>query len=1377
MAASTNGNSHGIVGPVEKLKGVQDYHNWKFQVKMLLIHEDLWNCVTSEGSVDEKQDLKALAKICLCVSTAAYPHVRTARTAREAWDNLSKAYEDRGLSRRLGLLRTLFSMKYSECVNMNSYLSKIIETSQQLSDIGSPLDDDFVAVIMLSGLPGDYDPLIMTLENNNVKLSSDIVKAKLLQEDQRRTSNEGETALTTKKFVRCFRCKQLAHTSKYCPRANNNKKTQSQECFNNKNQGPGASKNKDTGTSKNGTFFTALSAGVQQDAWVLDSGATNSFSNNRQLFSEYTEIHPIDVNIANGDKLSAIGKGNIKIRLPNCIKTITNVYFVPNLTTNLLSVSSVTKKGHKIIFDSKCCQIVDCNTNDIVATARLVNNVYQLKTLGSVPRISASDGARYSLCSVSETVLSSQVSGMTGTNEVGLMSSTSRGEPSTCKETQELWHRRLAHLNSRSMYLLKNGMATGIDFDENNFQSCVACVQGKQTRIPFPKKSASRSKSILDLIHTDLCGAFSTPSLGGAKYFLTFTDDYTRRTFVYFLKSKNEVFENFKTFKALVENQTGKKIKRLRSDNGREYINNQLQAYLRQHGIVHETTVPYSPAQNGVSERANRTIIEKVRCMLQDAGLDDRFWAEAVHTAVYIKNRTPTKAVMGATPHEKWTGKKVDISHFKIFGCVAYALIHNRKKLDSKSKQYIFVGYCEESKGYRLVDPENPTTCIKSRDVVFFENKFHSNCLNNNNIMSYDDIISIPLSQNTVKNDSTDNTMQQSDNHMPESESLHGQCTAESLECFSDDIITKSRKRQRRQEIIEIHEPLNDTGNGESSGPSTDNVLDETYIPGTSSLCSEDTNPPSFESMVDLGESGFMSCMLSCSTDEPMTVQEAMNSKDADKWRAAMQDEYDSFNKNNCWKLVDPEEGQRPIKCKWVFKIKRDLNGKILRYKARLVAKGFTQRYGIDYQETFAPVVRYSTIRMLLALAVEYNLNIDQLDVKTAFLRGDLHDDVIMTQPEGFVIKGKEYKVYKLNKSVYGLKQAAKCWYDTISGVLTKKMSFQKSSVEPCVYFRSKDGKLAIVTVYVDDILLFTSSARDKKEIKDQLMREFEITDLGAAHEFLGMRIRKENGNITLDQCTYIKNILKRFKMEDCKPIGTPMEVGIKLNRAEKISENCEYRNLIGHLMYLAVCTRPDIAHAVSYLSQFNDCYSEVHWKAAKRVLRYLKGTLNYCLFFEKSNLNVSGFVDADWGSCDVDRKSYTGFVFKIGKSVVSWESRKQKTVALSSTEAEYMALSDACKEALFIRNFFMECLKLNCVITLYNDNQSAQRLCENSMFHARTKHIDMRHHFIRDIVCKNLINIKYLNTEQMTADILTKALVKDKFNNFVVQLNLKVKG
>lgn len=1312
---------------IEKLRGMEDYNNWKFHMKMLLMHEDLYECIESDNTKDVKKNQKALAKICLSVGPTALAHVRNAASPYQAWVSLQKAYEDRGLCRRLGLLRSLFSMKLKDGQEMSSYVNKITELGQQLADIGSPLDDEFIAVIMLSGLSSDYDPLIMAMENSSVQLSSEMVKSKLLQEQLRRedkVDSSEASALTVRASIICYKCRQRGHRRSEC--------TLVKPSHSGKDRRTSSSTTKKSGKS----LLTALSMTVRSDAWIVDSGSSLNLCHNKQIMSDFKCLPPLEVKCANGDVVKTEGCGNVKVNLQKFgLKTISNVYYIPKLSANLLSVSELNRKGYSVTFSSKRCKILD--GRELIATATYNNGVYVLDIINN--RLGCDVGSETAMNSVS-TVLEGCESQPTRTAHV----------PEDIQASQEVWHKRLGHLNLRSMNLMKNGLVTGMDFDNTTFSPCVACITGKQTKLPFPKKSQSRSNELLGLIYTDICGPVETPSLNGSLYFILFIDDYSRKTFIYFLRRKSEAFEKFKLFKALVENETNKKIKIIRSDNGGEYMSNNFQNYLRSCGIKHQTTVPHCSEQNGVAERAHRTIMDKTRCMLQDAGLGKQYWAEAANTAVYLKNRSPTKAVMGTTPEEKWTSKKVNVQHLRTFGCIAYALVENKRKLEPRSKSYIFVGYCEDTKGYRLIDPTCPRRCVKAKHVTFLENKFIKD------FMSHDD--SSVNKDTVVFLDNSSSLSNEPLSCSERSEEMISQQPPEQPGISMNETFTSDDINPRRQTIFCLDDTDDTIG--------TDYWSDHTYVPETSKLSSTETSSDyTFDDALDLEGYAGLAEMLNAA-DIPTTVEQARQSSEAREWEKAILDEYNSFTSNNCWTLVDLPKGQKAVKCKWVFSKKRDPSGALKKYKARLVAKGYSQRHGIDYHETFSPVVRYSTIRILLAIAAMRDMTVEHLDVKTAFLNGNLEENVYMQQPEGFIKKGQERKVYKLNKAIYGLKQAAKAWNEKINNVLINKLGFKRLSSEPCVYIYNHKNELMIIALYVDDIMLFSSkTCQMKSVIKEKLMEEFDITDLGTADCVLGMKIiRTHDGNILLNQSSYIKRILEKFNMFNCKPAATPMEVGLKLQKGDCQNCNFDYRSLIGYLMYLAVCSRPDIAHSVSYLSQFNNCYSEEHWKAAKRILRYLKGTIDFSLNFQKEGkMVITGFTDADWGSTELDRKSYTGYVFSLGNSVVSWESRKQRTVALSSTEAEYMAVSDSCREALFLQTFVRECLGLNCEIKIFNDNQSAQKICKNTVCHSRTKHIDIRHHFVRDLISKKIIELCYVPTESMIADVLTKPLTKDK--------------
>ncbi|KAJ8704351.1 hypothetical protein PYW08_013075 [Mythimna loreyi] len=410
----------GQVG-VEKLKGAENYSTWKFTMRMLLIHEELWDCVEAEPKVDcdKKKVDKALARIALSVTPAVIPYIRTAKSAHEAWKILQKGYEGRGLSRRLGLLRSLFSTKLSENSSMEIYLNKIKEFSHQLNEIESPLDDEFVAVIMLSGLTDDYDPLIMAIEHSTTTLSTDIISEKLLQETQRREEKTEGIALITQKQPKCFGCGARGHMIRNCPKKIGTAKVQNQG-----NDPPTQKKPVKKSARKNKALLTALAVKVNSDVWCIDSGATNHMCNSDKVMVKCNRSKSVDVNIANGERLSTAGLGEVQINLKDCVRTISDTYYVPNLSTNLLSVSAMTKKGYVVTFNSNSCTIYD--NDEILATGTQVNGIYQLDTVSD--------------------------NGCAEEQECTMMASAAVDSSS-----QELWHRRLGHLNSRSMQLLQKG--------------------------------------------------------------------------------------------------------------------------------------------------------------------------------------------------------------------------------------------------------------------------------------------------------------------------------------------------------------------------------------------------------------------------------------------------------------------------------------------------------------------------------------------------------------------------------------------------------------------------------------------------------------------------------------------------------------------------------------------------------------------------------------------------------------------------------------------------------------------------------------------------------------------------------------------------------
>ena len=478
---------------------------------------------------------------------------------------------------------------------------------------------------------------------------------------------------------------------------------------------------------------------------------------------------------------------------------------------------------------------------------------------------------------------------------------------------------------------------------------------------------------------------------------------------------------------------------------------------------------------------------------------------------------------------------------------------------------------------------------------------------------------------------------------------------------------------------------------------------------------------------------------------------------------------------NNTWELRELPEGVKPLDCKWDYKVKRDGTGNIERFKARLVAKGFKQQYGVDYNEVYAPVIKHGTLRMLLSTIAMEDLELHHLDIKTAFLNGELEEEIWMQQPPGYEEGGPNVACY-LRRSLYGLKQAPRAWYSRLKKEL-EKLGFLASTSDPSLYILKRGKTNTFILVYVDDLLIASQALTAVEYVKAAVTKIFTVRDLGEAAYFLGMTIHRNRTakTLVLKQEKYVKELLKEHDMETAKPTTTPFQAGIKLSREGKpIDPACPYRKLVGELLYLSVCTRPDIALSVGALARYAAEPRAEHWTAAKRVLRYIKGTAGYGLTFGGKR-GLVGYCDADYAG-DIDtRRSTTGYVFILNGGAVSWGSRLQPTVAASTCEAEYMAAAHAAKEALWMRKIIQDLeLNLDRCIDISVDNQGAIKLLKHPIASARSKHIDVLHHFGRERAARGEVKFEFVPTGQMVADAMTKALPKGKFEFCREQMGVK---
>ncbi|KAK9947389.1 hypothetical protein M0R45_003016 [Rubus argutus] len=510
------------------------------------------------------------------------------------------------------------------------------------------------------------------------------------------------------------------------------------------------------------------------------------------------------------------------------------------------------------------------------------------------------------------------------------------------------------------------------------------------------------------------------------------------------------------------------------------------------------------------------------------------------------------------------------------------------------------------------------------------------------------------------------------------------------------------------------------------------------------------------------------SAQLDGSSIEPYNYKAALK---VPEWKLAMQEEYDALMHQHTWSLVPLPPNKNLVSCKWIFKIKRNADGSVARHKARLVARGFSQEYGVDYDETFSPVVRHTTVRMMLCLAASSGWSLYQMDVKNAFLHGILNEEVYMSQPSGFEDSQNPSYVCKLHKSLYGLKQAPRAWNDRFTAFLPS-IGFQASHADPSLFVKNSGTSRVFLLLYVDDIIITGNCEFLITEVKAALQTEFDMKDLGQLHYFLGLEIKYLQHGLFVSQHKYAKDLVHKAGLDACNTHLTPCQSGLKLYTEGgdplSASDAIQFRSLVGCLQYLTF-TRPDIAFSVNTVCQFLHNPTTHHYNAAKRILRYVKGTIDSGIMFPRGDMcgthdqlrvHISAFCDADWAGDPNDRKSTTGFVIMLNGSPISWCSKKQNAVSRSSTEAEYRSMADTTSELQWLMHLLADLrIELATTPVLHCDNISAIALATNPVHHSKLKHIEVDVHFTRNQVKAGTIRLQFVSSREQIADIFTKGL------------------
>ena len=1361
----------------------KNWNRWMIQMRVLFGAQDVLDLVTdgyvqvAADATDEqkntqkevrKKDQKALFFIHQCVDVNVFEKIADSTTAKAAWDTLVRCYGGDASVKKVKLqsLRKQYenlNMKNNEKVS--EYISRVILITNEMKACGETLSEETIMEKVLRSLTSQFDYIVVAIEHSKdlstmrieelqssleaqelrltertsereveqqaLKATSDRRYQK--QSEARRRSDGGQKSESStsdrqknaqkgkekydKKKIQCYCCKKFGHFAR--------------DCWSNKER-----KSEEANIARSSDDESVLLMASESDDmdlidwWYMDTGCSNHLTGNKKWLVDFDSEKRTKIRCADDKYLNAEGMGNVRVTLNNG-KTalIQNVWYVPGIRSNLMSVGQLIEKGFSVTMKDNLLKLYDCNQKLIMESEQGRNRTFKVNVR---------------------------------TADSECLSATS------AEKESELWHRRFGHLNFRSLkHLNSKKLVHGIPAIKKPEKSCKVCMEGKQPRLPFASETAPRAKHALGVVHSDVCGPFPVASIGGNKYFVLFVDEFTRMTWVSLIKFKHEVFDEFKKFRMKAENQSGQKLKILRTDGGGEYNSKEFQKFCEENGIEHEVTAPYTPQHNGLAERRNRTLLDMVRSMLKEKKLPQKLWGEAVATATYVLNRCPTKKLKEIVPIQKWTGDKQSVSHLKVFGSVCYKHVPEarRQKLDDRSKVMILIGY-HSTGAYKLYCPE--TNKIEfSRDVIVKESEVWNwdKSQSDSDVRTSEERSELRISEVGVNSDVDSDS--DSDSDSGEDSEDEGDSDDSDPDDPDSDGNPDSGGNSNSGNMPDPEDDQSSGGSQPSEARNSE-AQDSEQVQRPQRIRNIPRRYAEFDMLQDTevdSEGEVIQCAMLVDS-EPISTEEALKQK---LWLKAMKEELDAIERNKTWKLTELPKDKKAISVRWVFKQKLKPDGSIGKHKARLVARGFLQKPGLDYSEVFAPVARHETIRMVIAIAANRNWPLMHLDVKSAFLNGPLEEEVYVSQPPGFVKKNQEGMVYRLYKALYGLKQAPRAWNKKIDSFF-KKQGFQKCEMEYGVYVQhTSEGNMTLVCLYVDDILLTGSSEQEIAKFKKVLMNEFEMTDLGKMTYFLGMEFRYSEKGIILHQLKYELELLKRFNLKNCKIAVTPSDTNQKLDSDSdgKDVDATTFKQLVGSLRYLCN-TRPDICYSVGMVSRFMSKPKWSHYQAAVRILRYIKGTLKYGVLFpsgRKDESELLSYSDSDWCGDRVDRRSTSGYLFKFLGGPISWCSKKQPVVALSTCEAEYIAGAVTACQAVWILNLLQDLkIKVNKPLKLMIDNKSAINLARNPVLHGRSKHIETKYHFLRHQVQRGVLEVVHCSTQKQLADVLTKAIKTDQF-------------
>lgn len=1242
--------------------------------------------------------------------------------------------------RILALYSELASLKMNSSDTVTDYLLRAEKAASRLSATGEPVSDRLLISMILRGLPESFQAFsTITTQKDKKELTLQKFKASIRSYEENEkarinhTASSGEDNISQFKSgnIVCFQCGKPGHRKFQCQNGKADNSSNSQRFHHKSKRWCNHCKSsthdtnycrKKTSSAKSvqdncdqseetGSYNFLVSddfdCGIADDSvsqinssfLLVDSGATSHIISDQSKFVNLDknfdpEKHFIE--LADGSRKNNIvsAKGDARIMINDSKGVLRKIILkdalcIPSYKQNILSVQSVTKYGGKVNFQKGSAKLMTSDRN--------IFNIVQ-------------QGKLYFLNSAR----------------------------SYSTRTLEEWHKALGHCNVKDVLSLESKV-NGMNIVGKDKFNCGTCAEGKMTQYRSYDADKKATKP-LEFVHSDLAGPINPVSHDNSRYAISFVDDFSGLSVVYFLKSKSDAAGA--TAKFLADMSPYGTVKTLRTDNGTEYTCNEFKSLMIKNKINHEFSAPYSPHQNGTAERSWRSLFDMARCSLLQANLPQKLWNYAVRNASYVRNRCINKRT-GKTPYEMFKSVKPDISNLHIFGSTCFGYVQNKKKLDPRSEEGLFVGHDPSSPAYLVYFPAKDeikrVRCVTFHDTIPTQRRAdgdepgHYPCLGN-------------IAPNAAQQPA-----------LPQVPAVPQVPAAPTPEPAPQVVV------QPAEEAADPHPTPAATGQQDDN--------DRRYP------ARQRNKPGHLKDYVDPDDDpDVANCTIDHFyrvSDSPKTYREAISSPDADQWQAAMETEMSSLVENDTFELVSRPTDREIIGGRWVYNLKLGRNNEQT-HKARYVAKGYAQVEGIDFKETFSPTARMSSVRALVDIAVQDNCVVHQMDVKSAYLNAPIDQVVYVEQPSGFV-QGKN-QVYKLKKSLYGLKQSGRMWNSVLHSFLLSQ-NFVQSMCDNCVYTKHNNNLKTIIIVWVDDIIISGSNLNCVNQIKLALSNKFKMKDLGPISWFLGIEFVTKDESIEMNQSKFIDKILSRFNMSDCHPKSLPCDLGIdKINddvKSQELADPKLYREIVGSLIYLMTCTRPDICYVVTKLSQHLSNPTKAHLSLSKFVLKYLKGTIGQGLKFIKSKdpINLVGYCDSDWAGSS-DRKSITGYCFQLshGGSLISWRSKKQQIVALSSCEAEYVSLTHCIQEGNFLRQLISDLKGSDKLpVNLYVDNKGAIDLARNPVHHQRSKHIDVKYHFIRLQVQNSSVILHYVPSAENVADIFTKPVTKIKLQKFRV--------